>query len=223
MQVHGAVRLGEHEGAVGVSATYREEPAGEHAVELAREAGQHLQRLAVHRPRRAAQDLRVDVRRRECLGHDDHLGRRARGGRRGSGPRRARGSARPPRARGRAGRRRCGSCRDLLADGDVEWAPARTAWRARARRAPTEARTSRGGSGQSAPGCSEPATRRVERKRSAWRSTSDLELRAHVRDRASQGFRARPLAAPQGHQAALARGGSGARSAAACARVRTGR
>ena len=73
VQVHGAVGLGEHERPVGVSAAHRDEAAGEHAVELARQVGQQLQRLAVHGTRRAAQDLRVDVRRGESLGNDDHL------------------------------------------------------------------------------------------------------------------------------------------------------
>ena len=74
MQVQGAVGLGEHERPVGVFATDGDEPAGEHAVELARETGQHLQRLAVDGTCRAPQDLGVDVRRGESLGDDDHLG-----------------------------------------------------------------------------------------------------------------------------------------------------
>ena len=73
VQVHGAIGLGEHERPEGVRTPHGDEPAGEHAVELAREVGQHLQRLAVHRARGSAQDPRVDVGGGEALGNDDHL------------------------------------------------------------------------------------------------------------------------------------------------------
>ena len=51
MEVGAAVGLGEHVGAVGVVAADGDEAAADHAVELARQARQQLERLAVDRPR----------------------------------------------------------------------------------------------------------------------------------------------------------------------------
>jgi hypothetical protein len=47
-----------------VRSAHRDEAAGDDAVELARESGDELEGLAVDRPRRVAQDLGEDIRRR---------------------------------------------------------------------------------------------------------------------------------------------------------------
>ncbi len=106
VEMGAAVRLGEHVGAVRIAAAAGEEPAGDHAAELASEPGEELERGAVDRA-----DGRADRGRGRRSARSSPRAPRsppadARDERPGSGPRSARGSPRPRRARGGAAPRR---------------------------------------------------------------------------------------------------------------------